>query len=82
MFIFHVHSFPGDDNHDIAYDEPLTEDVGDVHGDVNDDLELQVAHNPYYGGEIETNHSSSRMPSNNMPDMQIITCRQNDYYEM
>ena len=66
----------------MVYDEPPAEVSGDVYGDINDDLELQVVENPYYGYEVETNHSRSRMPSTNRNDMEVITSRQNDYYEM
>lgn len=66
----------------MAYDEPPTEVFGDVYGDMNDNLELQVVDNPYYGDELETNPNRSRIPSNTMNDMEVITSRQNDYYEM
>ena len=56
--------------------------MGDVYGDVNDDLELQVVENPYYGDEVETNQNSTRTPSTDMNNMEVITSRQNDYYEM
>ena len=82
MLSFHVFRFSGDDNYDIAYEEPTLENFGDVYGDVSDDIELQVVENPYYGDEEETNQNSKMMPSSNMENLKMITSRQNDYYEM
>ena len=51
------------------------EAFGDVYVDLNDNVELQVAQNPYYESEVETNHNSIRIPNNNMNDMEVITTR-------
>ena len=82
-FRFYVKQFlDDDDNYDMAYDEPSAQDLGDVYGDINDDLELQVVENPYYGCEVETSSNNSRVTSTNVPSMEVITSRQNDYYEI
>ena len=65
-----------------SHEDPPAEAFGDVYGDLNDNVELQVAQNPYYEGEVETNHNSIRIPNINMNDMEVITSRENDYYEM
>ena len=82
IWCFHVHSSAGDDDYDIAYDEQPVENFGDVYGNVNDDLELQVVENPYYDQEVETSQGNIRIPSTNTNDVEMITSRQNDYYEM
>ena len=66
----------------MAYEESPGEVVGDVYGDINDDLELQVVQNPYYGDELETSHNDTGSQATNRQDMEVITSRQNDYYEM
>ena len=82
-FRFYVNQFlDDDDNYDMVYDERSAQDLGDVYGDINDDLALQVVENPYYGDDVATNHSRSGMPSTSRNDMEVITSRKNDYYEM
>ena len=64
----------------MVYVDPPAEELGDVYGDINDDLELQVVENPYYGSEVETSPNNSRVTRTNVPNMEVITSRQNDYY--
>ena len=66
----------------MAYAAPSEENFNYVYGDVNDDLELQVIENPYYGDELETEQPRTRTPISNMNNIELITSRQNDYYEM
>ena len=66
----------------MAYAEPPADAIGDVYGDLNDSLELQVVQNPYYGGEVEANQNDIRPQNTDRNDMEMITSRQNDYYEM
>ena len=82
MYLFHAHWLSGKNHYDMAYEDSPSETFGDVYGDLNDNVELQVAQNPYYESEVETHHNSIRIPNNNMNDMEVITTRENDYYEM
>ena len=73
--------FVGNNNYEMAYDIVLEENVGDVYGDINDTIELQVVENPYYGSEVETNPTNFGIVSIDRNDMEIFTSRQNEYYE-
>ena len=66
----------------MAYEEPSAENLGDIYGDVNDNLELQVVENPYYECEEETNRNQNRISSPDRNNTEVITSRQNDYYEI
>ena len=66
----------------MVYEEPLEDNLGAIHENLNDDIEVQVVENPYYECGVETNHQSNRISSPDRNGTEIITSRQNDYYEM
>ena len=68
--------------YDVAYDIGSEGIVGNVYGDIDDAMELQVVENPYYGSEIEANSTNIGINSSNKNDMEIFTSRKNDYYEL
>ena len=61
------------------------EDVGVVHGDMEEDMGLpDLVQNPYYGGDpevnpINTNHSGR---VNGVNETVTLTCTENIYYEI
>ena len=42
-----------EDYDEINYDEINLQSNGNVHGNINEEIEFQTIQNPYYGGEIE-----------------------------
>ena len=68
----------------MANDENIDDNLGNIYGNPDEDLDFQVVQNPYYGGEIEMhpNEISSSMNNLNTNHIEVITSTQNDYYEM
>ena len=63
-----------EDNYD-AVEEP-NRASGDLYGDINEDTDLQIVQNPYYGDVMEMGDSTQAL--NNT---QVITAQTNIYYE-
>ena len=78
-----------DDNYDMVEEERMKENVGDIYGDIDEDLDIQgsdfqVVQNPYYGGDgdigLEIKRPKDRSRKSN--ETEIITKTKNVYYEM
>ena len=58
--------------------------MGEIYGNTDEDFDLQVIQNTYYGGEVDMGQDGFSIPMNNLNinDAEVITSIQNDYYEM
>ena len=59
----------------------INDSHADVYGDINEDLDTDIVHNPYYGGEVETGRKTT-MYSYKNDNTDIITSTKNIYYDM
>ena len=77
----------GDENDDDNYDSinySITGDnIANVYGDIGEDPEFQIMHNPYYGDDeiITSEFSSNRRGKSDPYTTEAITAQTNIYYE-
>ena len=68
----------------MANEENNDDNLGNIYGNPDEDLDFQVVQNPYYEGEVEMHPNEVSAPMNNlnMSNIEVITSTQNDYYKM
>ena len=70
-----------DDGYNMVNELESTNELENMYGDVNEDLELNETQNPYYGNDVEVDTQNRYNQIENL-DSTIITTTKNIYYEM